>query len=225
MNRKNSALSAAINAFIVISTVIIAVNGISSGAGEGQVGENMRNWGYLKAFTNLSNILAAVCAGVMLFFNIKNLTGKSEGLPRGAMLFFYTGTSALGLTFIIVVGFLGPMFELTGPGYFTMFRNDMFFFHFLNPVLCGICFVMLQRQFVFGIKDNLIAIIPTVLYSFVYAYMVVIRQSWSDFYNFTFGGHYELAPIVMIAMYAISFLIALAQRKLHNRRVEGAENS
>lgn len=220
LNKKKNMIMAAINVFLVISTIIIAAIGITSGTGEGQVGEDMKNLGYLKAFTNLSNIFAAACAGVMLRYNIRNVRSGGEELPRGAVLLYYTAASAVGLTFFIVVGFLGPMFEMMGMGYFTMFRNDMFFSHFFNPVLCSACFILLQRKHVFGVKENFVVIIPTVLYSFIYAYMVVIAQRWTDFYNFTFGGHYELTPVVMIAMYGISFLIALIQRKLHNRRVE-----
>lgn len=224
-NRKYNGAAALLNTFIIISTIIVATIGVLYGAGEGQVGEDMRGAGYFKAFTNLSNILAAVCALVMLRFNIRNLKDDDDDFPRWAVLFYYTGASAVGLTFVIVLVFLGPMFKAMGLGYFVMFRNHLFYLHFLNPLLCGISFSLLQRKHVFGVRENIIAIIPTVLYSVVYAYMVVIAKKWNDFYNFTLGGHFEFTPMIMIVMYGISFLVAFWLKKLHDRSVANAENS
>ena len=217
-------LMAALNAWIILSTAVIVTHGILAGAGKGQVGGGMYGWGYLKAFTNLSNILAALACGVVLSCNLRNIKNGTAELPRAVLVLHYAATSAVGLTFVIVAGFLGPMFQLNGAGYFTMFSGDMFFFHFLNPVLCGVELVLLEREHILKVRDNFIAVIPTVLYSFLYAYMVVIAQKWSDFYNFTLGGHFEYTPAAMLIMYLISFAVAFAQRKLHNKKVSANQH-
>ena len=210
---------AGIHLFVLVSTVICTVCGVTKGAGEGQVGENMVGWGYLKAFTTLSNVFAAVVSGIALAYMVRHWRRGTDALPRWLMRLRYAATSAVGLTFFVVVVFLGPMFEMGGAGYFTLFRGDMFFLHLANPVLCGVALVRLERRYPLGRRDNLVALLPTVAYSLVYTYMVAIARRWTDFYNFTLGGHYQWAPVCIAVMYAVSYLIARAQRAWHNRQL------
>ena len=219
-DKKQNILMLLINLFILASTLFFVVRGVLKGAGEGQVGEIMYGWGYLKAFTNLSNILAAVASAVVLFYNIRGLKQNGGELPRGAVALQYAASAAVGLTFVVVVFFLGPMFEQMGKGYFTMFKQEMFFFHFFNPVLCGIELVLLERSYILGWKENLIAMLPMAAYSVVYT-VCVLTGTWSDFYNFTLGDLKLTAPAIGI-VYAIAFLIAYMQRRLHNARVKRA---
>ena len=217
--RKRNILMLVINLYIVLSTAVIVFLGVTGGAGAGQVGEGMRGAGYLKAFTNLSNILAAAASAAVLYYNIRNLKDRTDELPRRVLVLQYAGASAVGLTFLVVLCFLGPLFQLQGKGYFTMYSGEMFFFHLLNPVLCSVELVLLERKHVLTLRDNLTAVVPAFLYSLLYLMMVVILRQWSDFYNFTFGGRYWVSPLTMLAIYLISFGIAFVQRRLHNARV------
>ena len=217
-DRSQAILSIIINIFLVLSTAIIIVYGVHMGAGAGQLGFRMYGWGYLKAYTNLSNLLAGIAAAFVLFFELQNL-GKAEKCPRSVFILQYSAAVSVGLTFLIVVCFLGPMFAVQGLGYFTMFSGEMIFFHLLNPLLCGVDFVLLQKQHILTRKDNFLALLPTLLYSLVYLTMVVFVGTWDDFYNFTLGGHYALSPLCMLVIYTITYGIAFLQRRLHNKMV------
>ena len=206
-----------INLFLVVSTFILAVNGLTKGAGQGQVGEAMYGTGYLKAFTTLSNIYCGIASFVVLVFAVNNAFEKSFLLPRWAVVFHFTAACAVGLTFITVLVFLAPMQVMMGYSYFRFFRGDMFFFHFLNPVLAGISVVLLERKHILGKREQVLAMIPTFIYSWLYFAMVIVVKKWSDFYGFTFGGRYYMVPVSFIAMYGFTWVISLLYKKWHNK--------
>lgn len=219
ISKKNNTALLLVNLFLAVSTLIIAIIGLTRGAGEGQVGENMYGLGYLKAFTILSNIYCGIASFVILVFAVNNAFEKKYELPRWAVVFQFTAACAVGLTFITVVVFLAPMQVVKGNSYFRFFRDDMFFFHFLNPVLAGISFVLLEKKYKIGRREQLLALIPTFIYSWLYFVMVVVVKGWKDFYGFTFNNRYYMIPVSFIAMYGFTWLISLFYKKRHNRRV------
>ena len=219
-NKKYNLAILIINLFLVASTFVLVINGLCKGAGQGQLGENMYGAGYLKAFTTLSNIYCGIASFVVLVFAVNNCFEKSFLLPRWAVVFHYTSAAATGLTFITVLVFLAPMQVAMGNSYFRFFSGDMFFFHFLNPVLAAVSSVLLERKHKLGIREQLLALIPTFVYSWLYFFMVVVAKNWSDFYGFTFGGRYYMIPVSFIAMYGFTWIISLLYRNRHNALLE-----
>lgn len=208
-----------INSILFLSTVYISIYRIFNGASAGQVGESMFGIGYFKAFTNLSNILNGIFALVSLIFIFINIKDKDYKLNNIVIKLQYISGCAVFLTFTTVVLFLAPMLYFSwGLDFMNLFTHDMFHFHLLNPLLSVALMIFFNKEYKFNLKDNLFGIIPTLLYSIVYLTMVVTGR-WSDFYNFTFGGKFELIPIVIILMYSTSFLLGLIIRKLHNKLV------
>lgn len=205
--------------FVFIATVLLTVKGVLFGAAAGQLGENMINWGYFKAFTVLSNDLAAIASLVMVVLLIKNLVSGKDELPYWAVLFQYVSGVAVGLTFVTTATFLAPTQVSIGNSYWLYFSNDMFFLHFLTPVLVILCYIFGEKQFTFKRKENVIGLIPLFLYSIVYVTNAVILHTWSDFYGFTFGGHNAVVIPVLIVIYAVTFGIAVLMTFCHNKRV------
>lgn len=198
-------ISLIINAYIFISAFIVMIIGVSQGAGTGQVGDAMKGLGYFKAFTIDSNVLMGLIALMALTFNINNAVTKKSECPKWMTLTYLTGVSSVALTFFTVVVFLAPMFQIQGKGYMTMFQDDMFFYHFLNPILSVINFIFfLPGDKIIG-KVKLFSLIPVFLYSIVYIICIAVLKIWSDFYNFTFGGKFILIPLVLIVIYAVTF--------------------
>jgi len=213
-------ISLVINAFILVTTFIFVLQGVSKGAEDAQPGaETMTGLGFLKAFTNLSNILLAVCAFVLLVFNINNLFNNEHKIPKWVSVFYYIGAISTTVTFLTVVFFLGPLWAIKyGPkGYFYMFSGMMFFFHFLNPVLGIISFILFCKlEKPLSLFNNLIGLSSTFIYSIVYMGQV-LSYKWIDFYGFTFGMKMYMVPISLIAMYLLTFGIGLALRKLNKK--------
>lgn len=208
---KRKTVACLINGFLALSTAIIVFIGVTRGAGEGQVGEGMYGLGYLKAFTNLSNLLMGFSALLMLISIIKGSVSKS--LAR----LYLSSTVAVGLTFTVVLIFLAPLQVLWGRNFFAMYSGDMFFFHFFNPLLAAIFVIFLLPSEGFSMKDILFCEIPTFLYSVVYLFCVAVFKIWTDFYFFTFGGKMWIAPLSMCAMYLLTFAVSFFLIKLNKK--------
>lgn len=185
MKRKKIILTA-LYLFLIISTAVIAVMGAVRGAGDVQLGENMVNSGYFKAFTPDSNIL---CASVYLIALVYMLSHReSDAMPDWLCELCLMGCTSVLVTFTLVVIFLSPMTVMMGAPWTMMYSGSMFHFHVINPILSAVALVISCKGHKFTKKSLAISIIPVFLYSIIYAFCVVITKTWTDFYGFTLGG-------------------------------------
>ena len=88
----------------------------------------------LKYFTTLSNIFAGVVALVWLV-----QTARKKD-PAALSRWKYISSCSVGLTFLTVLCFLGPLY-----GFGTMYVRSNFFFHLLVPVMAIIEFLLLDQ--------------------------------------------------------------------------------
>lgn len=226
MNKKEKIIAVIAHSFILISTIIITIQGIMKGAGEAQLGNEMIGIGYFKPFTIDSNVFLGLCSFISLLFYMSSLIHNTP-VPDWVMKLNYIGACAVSLTFLTVVFFLGPVFGLRSGlrGYFAFFSGDMFFFHFFNPVLAVVLNVYLSNGKAYSLLDALLSIIPMFIYSIVYVINVVVLKNWQDFYGFTFGGNYKIVPLVLVIMYLASFLIGILNSKLRKlKKIESVCN-
>lgn len=167
----------------------------------------------LRYFTVQSNILVAIGAVITIIFNIKIIVSGEYKIPTWASMFKYAGTVAVTVTFITVVVFLGPIVASQGVSYFELFARHNFILHLLSPVLAIVTFLFFERSDDFKFVYTLFGVAPTVLYSFMYA-PLVLTKVWPDFYGFTFGGKLWAVPISLIVMYGATFGLAVAERAI-----------
>lgn len=160
-------------------------------------------------FTTLSNAFAAITAAIMLVFNVKNTVKDEYVFPQWVMVLKYTATCAVALTFFTVALFLSPLIAFYGKSYFTLFKGNGFFFHFLIPVLSVLCFIALEKSHDLPFNCTFIALLPAILYSFVYTIMVTGFKYWPDFYSFTFNERYWILPITITVMFIFSYGICV----------------
>jgi len=217
--RIRKGLAIIINFIIAVDVIVIAALGIVYGAGDGQLGNYIIGWGYFKPYTMDSNILTGLVALAVVVYHLTNIKNEEKQPPRWLMRAYLMGTTCLILTFLIATFFLAPIQVINGRNYFIMFSKDMFFFHFLNPLLATFSLVALLRNTRFTLVDRFIGMIPTVLYSAVYFLMVVVFKSWNDFYHFTFDGKYYLIPGVVVIIYGATYLNAYLLTRMHNHFV------
>lgn len=170
----------------------------------------------LKYFTTDSNILVAVAALVMLLYNIVRLFKPEAVIPKWVSVFKYAGTSAVTLTLLTVVFFLGPVFAIQGgiQAYFRMFEGNIFALHLSTPVLAIISLLFFEKDNKFELGDTLIACLPSYIYSLVYFTMVVCLEKWTDWYNFTLGGKLYMIPVALVVMYLATYAISAVLRRL-----------
>lgn len=207
-----------INAFLVLTTIIVTYITLSFGTVAGQVDTGASyGWMYIVTFTVQSNLLLGLIALINLIFGIRNFT-KNKPIPRAALTWYLVASSAAMLTALTVMFFLAPIRAVSGRNYFDMLLGPMFFFHFFNPFLSAAAFIYLTPRIKFVRPDCFLALLPPIAYAAPYILNVVILQNWPDFYHFTFGGHYFAILPVFIMISSVTFGIATALVKFHNHR-------
>lgn len=210
-----------VHIFIAIVTIILTLKGVFFGASKGQLGENMINLGYFKAFTIDSNDFAAITSIIVAVYLIKNLVKGNDEIPYWAVLLQYLSAVSVGLTFITTATFLAPTQVSIGNSYWLYFSGDMFFLHFLTPVLVIAAWIIGNHNYTFGKKENFLGLIPLGIYAVVYITNAVILKTWTDFYGFTFGGHdwltIPVVTIITIVTFGIGALTILCNKKVINK--------
>ncbi len=166
-----------------------------------------------KYFTTDSNVLAILASLFCLISKYKNKEYK------WVKVFQFIATISVTLTFLTVVFFLSPMNAIKDgiKGYFLFFSNEIFVLHFSTPVLSIIALLLSNNKYNKNIC--LYSLLPTLLYSIIYLINVAIIGIWNDWYGFTFGGQYNLIPIVLLVMYGFTYLIAFIEYKINNKIV------
>ena len=161
----------------------------------------------LRYFTILSNLLEGLASVVFL------LNMKKE--KHWVNLLKYVASVSVGLTFLVVVVFLGPLF-----GYLFMFIGVNFWLHLIVPVLAMVEFVIYNRE-KFTVKDNLIASLPMVVYGIFYLGNIIINGvgEWpnsNDWYGFMSWG-LPVGIVIFFVIVAVTYGIGLVLRKLNGK--------
>ncbi len=159
----------------------------------------------LKFFTVESNILAGIVALINIICILKNEESKVVAV------FKYTAATAVGLTFLTIAAFLGPIY-----GHSHMYHGSNLFFHLIIPLIAMAEFVFLNDKKM-SFRENLYTMIPPVLYGTGYLINILINGSeGNDFYAFTAWG----LPIgigIFAGIVMATFIIGLILRKLNRR--------
>ena len=127
--------------------------------------------------------------------------------------------TAVGLTFLVVVVFLGP----TSPsGYLSMFVGANFFMHLITPLIAMIDMMFFyETAETFNIKQSLLAVIPMIMYGIFYLGNLIVNgigtyPNTNDWYGFAqWGMQYTYLIFVIVAF--VTWLIALVIRAIHNK--------
>lgn len=160
----------------------------------------------LKYFTVLSNLLVAITAIVWLA-----VRGRSDETRRTAETLKFVAANAVALTFTTVMVFLGPIY-----GYPFMFQGANLFFHGIVPV-AAVCEIIFMSDTRFDRRDNLLALIPTLIYGTFYAINIIVNgrgepPNMNDFYMF-FAWGYDVGAVVYVIMTAVTYLLGLLMRR------------
>ena len=212
-NKTRNFIDFILNLLIILSTVwAVKYYYIGGPDALGSVGNAC-----LKYFTTDSNILAAIAAFVMMLYNLVRFVKPETVIPKWVSVFKYAGTSAVALTLLTVVFFLGPVFAIQHGSfakYLFMFEGNTLILHLTTPLLAIISLLFFEKDNEFSMGDCFIACLPSFLYSIVYFTMVVCLKLWNDWYNFTLGGKTFMIPVAMVSMYLATFAISALLRKL-----------
>ena len=152
--------------------------------------------GMLRFFTVQSNIFMAIIALVFAVLEIRFLKGKINEIPTKAYVLKLMSTTAVGLTFLVVFAYLGPITEY---GIIAMIMNSNLF------------------------KYTFWCILPTFLYAIYYLINIFIHMQDGkvspvyDWYWFVQNGVWT-AIIVVPLMLLITYIITLILWKINKKR-------
>ena len=117
--------------------------------------------GIVYFYTRLSNLLALIAGIFVLIVIIKNKSGE---LPKWLSMLRYIATIMLFVTLLISLFVLTPA---VGSFYRMMIENQLKFHHLLCPLISIISFIFFEKGGVLTTKDNVLALIPTLVYGIV----------------------------------------------------------
>ena len=222
MNRTKVKISLVLNILIVIFTIFATTamfTGFKFMHGHDVVLQSTK-LGMLRFFTVQSNILMGIIALFFAGLEIKILKGKIEEISTKAYVLKLMATTAVGLTFLVVFAYLGPITEY---GIIAMIMNSNLFFHLITPLLSMICFAAFERTNKVKFKYTFLGIIPTFLYAIYYMINIFVHMENGkvspvyDWYWFVQNGVWT-AIIVVPLMLLITYLITLILWKINKKK-------
>ena len=168
----------------------------------------------LRYFTVLSNFLCGIAAFVHFFFLAFRKTA-----PRWALRLSYAGTAAVGVTLMVVLLFLGPLY-----GYPAMLKGANLWFHLLIPLLAILDHILLEPGERPSFRETFLCLIPPFLYGIGYAVNIAVNGmgEWpdtNDWYLF-FRWGVPVGIMIYAAILLLAWGIALTLRALGRKRAK-----
>lgn len=171
-----------------------------------------------KFFTVDSNMLMGLVSLIFIVKEVELLKNKKQ-IEKKYYLLKLMSTTAVGLTFLVVFAYLGP---LTKYGIKAMITNSNLFFHLIIPVISILNFILFEKTDKLNLKDVKYGIIPTFIYSIFYITNIVIHMENGkvstvyDWYWFVQNGVWTTIIVVPV-IFGITYLISLIIWKLNRK--------
>ena len=165
--------------------------------------------GTLRMYTTLSNILAAAAASLCIPFQIDGLRRDKYKLPYWIVVIMYVGVVGVFLTFSVAI----TIISITQGFVKAMFVKSNLFLHTINPIFFTILFTLIVSDTKIKFRHSLYAMIPVLIYSFVYFILVFVSKTWRDHYQTNSFMPYYVSFILILA---IAFADTQLLRYLHN---------
>ncbi len=167
-------------------------------------------------FTVLSNIFIGLVGLALIVFNVKNLIKDENNIPKVLEIIKYVASSAVGVTMLTVIFFLGPT-----QGFEIMYKSINLFMHLISPLLAILSFVILEGKPNKKFYVTAFSILPVLIYGAVYLFNVLVFGTWNDFYGFNANGLWYVSYIAMLAaayaigvgIYYLTKLVSLNKEK------------
>ncbi len=214
MKKKASIILNIIIVSLTILALILMFTGIKITHGVEPILETTK-LGAFKFFTVQSNLFMGIMALIFIILELKNKE-ISKNIYRLKLM----STTAVSLTFIMVVIYLGP---IVPNGIISLLQNSNLFFHLIIPILSIIDFIIFERTDKLKLKDSLYGLIPTLLYASMYTTNIIIHMKngivstkYDWYWLAQHGEKTSLISVIMIPL--LTYIISLTLWKLNKRR-------
>ncbi len=221
--KKNKALKISLVLNIIITLMVLAAcimmfTGFRFMKGNEVVLEKSK-LGMFKFFTVDSNIFMGVIALLFALQEIKVLRKEQKDISRLYYLLKLMATTGVGLTFVVVFAYLGPICD---GGTVVLLKNSNLFFHLIIPVLSMLTFIIFERNDKLTFKYSFYGLIPMLLYGLYYVINILVHMENGkvstkyDWYWFVQQGVWTafiVVPILVVITYIISVILWRINRK------------
>ena len=170
----------------------------------------MRGIMSLRYFTVQSNLFAGITAAIAIFYQ-----GKATKVLK------FMSATATGLTFTVVVLFLGPVY-----GYHRMYKNANLFFHLIVPLIAMVDFILLSDA-PKKLKWKIFSALLTLVYGIGYILNILINGKGgrypnnNDFYFFLrwgWGVAILIFAVIVSVTFGIACLLSFLNSKVHAKK-------
>jgi hypothetical protein len=169
-----------------------------------------RGFKSLRYFTVESNIFAGLIAVFWIVFSHREKSRTNLEVLK------LVSSSAVGITFLTVVAFLGPLY-----GYSRMYHRANFFFHLVIPVMAMAEFVFFNKLAI-ETKKCVFCILPVLIYGIGYIINMLVNGIESgDWYGFVNWGFYVGLGIfagICLTSYILGVILRIANVRYRKRR-------
>ncbi len=218
MTKKNLYGSVALNLFTIISVIvcliILCIN----------------NPNTFRMFTTQSNVIAGITAGIILVYEVLIILKKKDKLPDWLRIVKMVTTTAVTLTLLVVLFYLGFVAIAEGYSYFIMFRKTNICFHLLTPISAILSFILFEGGNKINFKFTFLNLIHMISYSIFYSINVFTHLTPEgkvdrkyDWYYFVLGENWTFVFVVIGVLtltYLIGFSLWILNRKISKNMIE-----
>ena len=167
----------------------------------------------LRYYTVLSNLFAG--ASSLLFAVFKARERADRPVPAWVTAVKTSSVAALGVTFTVVLVFLGPVF-----GYPIMFQGGNLFMHLITPLTAFFVSVFLEEPRRLRFPSSALCVLPTVIYGVFYLYTVLLfGAAGNDLYGFVRWGYFVgflIFVLILAGNFGLVELLCFLSRRLKN---------
>ena len=218
MTKRNLYGSIALNLFtllsVIVCLIILCIN----------------NPNTFRMFTTQSNVIAGITAGIILVYEVLIILKKKDKLPDWLRIVKMVTTTAVTLTLLVVLFYLGFVAIAEGYSYFIMFRNTNICFHLLTPISAILSFILFEGGNKINFKFTFLNLIHMISYSIFYSINVFTHLTPDgkvdrkyDWYYFVLGENWTFVFVVIGVLtltYLIGFSLWILNRKFSKNMIK-----
>lgn len=162
---------------------------------------NLHPFGWLKYYTQLSNIFSMLAALTVAFFTARDLIKNTDSTPEIVRLIKFSSACCLTETLLVTMFVLAPM-GMMGGFVPIMFEGPNLYHHFLCPIVSVLSLCILERGEKITLRHCVYSMVPTLIYG-VAAVVLNLTKVWHGPYPFLYV--YE-QPVYMSIIWAVVIL-------------------
>ena len=177
---------------------------------------NLHPFGWIKYYTQLSNIFSMIVALMVVVCSLKDLAKNTYSEKKTVRLLKFISTCCLTETFLVTMFVLAPM-GMMGGFVPIMFEGPNLYHHFLCPIVSLLSLCILERGSKIRFKHCIYALVPTLISGAITVTLNIMKVMHGPY---PFLHVYE-QPVYMSLIWAVvvlggAFAITLLVKLLAN---------